>query len=103
MFLKCFLGFTVPSNWQCHGFDRPIYTNIVYPFLNDPPHVPEDNPTGCYRTYFQIPKDWKGMWIYLTKGELIFSVPYLLYDLFFPIFIKKKFCLSGRQKNTSSL
>ncbi|KFK34684.1 hypothetical protein AALP_AA5G178000 [Arabis alpina] len=49
----------VPSNWQCHGFDRPIYTNIVYPFANDPPRVPEDNPTGCYRTYFQIPKEWK--------------------------------------------
>jgi beta-galactosidase len=51
----------VPSNWQCHGFDRPIYTNVVYPFPNDPPYVPEDNPTGCYRTYFQIPKEWKGM------------------------------------------
>ncbi|KAL0866456.1 hypothetical protein Bca101_045574 [Brassica carinata] len=36
-----------PSNWQCHGFDRPIYTNIVYPFPNDPPHVLEDNPTGA--------------------------------------------------------
>ncbi|KAL0724897.1 hypothetical protein Bca4012_039496 [Brassica carinata] len=41
------LSVTVPSNWQCHGFDRPIYTNIVYPFPNDPPHVLEDNPTGA--------------------------------------------------------
>ncbi|XP_022764757.1 uncharacterized protein LOC111309977 isoform X3 [Durio zibethinus] len=55
----------VPSNWQMHGFDRPIYTNIVYPIPLDPPHVPTDNPTGCYRTYFQIPKEWKGRRILL--------------------------------------
>ncbi|KAK8630145.1 hypothetical protein V6N13_078952 [Hibiscus sabdariffa] len=50
----------VPSNWQMHGFDQPIYTNVVYPFPLDPPHVPTDNPTGCYRTYFHIPKEWEG-------------------------------------------
>ncbi|EEF49562.1 beta-galactosidase isoform X1 [Ricinus communis] len=55
----------VPSNWQMHGFDRPIYTNVVYPFPLDPPYVPEDNPTGCYRTYFQIPKEWQGRRILL--------------------------------------
>ncbi|KAE8655542.1 hypothetical protein F3Y22_tig00117026pilonHSYRG00147 [Hibiscus syriacus] len=55
----------VPSNWQLHGFDQPIYTNIVYPFPLDPPHVPIDNPTGCYRTYFHIPKEWKGRRILL--------------------------------------
>ncbi|XVF41109.1 hypothetical protein PTKIN_Ptkin01aG0254100 [Pterospermum kingtungense] len=55
----------VPSNWQMHGFDRPIYTNVVYPFPLDPPHVPIDNPTGCYRTYFDIPKEWQGRRILL--------------------------------------
>lgn len=55
----------VPSNWQMHGFDRPIYTNLIYPFTLDPPHVPEDNPTGCYRTYFQIPQEWQGRRILL--------------------------------------
>lgn len=55
------LGATVPSNWQTHGFDRPIYTNVIYPFPLDPPHIPEDNPTGCYRKCFQIPKEWQGM------------------------------------------
>lgn len=44
-----------------HGFDRPIYTNVVYPFPLDPPNVPAENPTGCYRTYFHIPKEWQGM------------------------------------------
>ncbi|KAL5570362.1 hypothetical protein UlMin_026937 [Ulmus minor] len=55
----------VPSNWQMHGFDKPIYTNIVYPFPLNPPFVPADNPTGCYRTYFDIPKEWKGRRILL--------------------------------------
>ncbi|KAG8391126.1 hypothetical protein BUALT_Bualt01G0155500 [Buddleja alternifolia] len=55
----------VPSNWQMHGFDRPIYTNVVYPFPFNPPKVPEDNPTGCYRTYFYLPKEWEGRRIFL--------------------------------------
>ncbi|PSS19140.1 Beta-galactosidase [Actinidia chinensis var. chinensis] len=48
-----------------HGFDRPIYTNVIYPFPVDPPKVPEDNPTGCYRTYFCLPKGWEGRRILL--------------------------------------
>lgn len=55
----------VPSNWQMHGFDRPIYTNVIYPFPLDPPRVPDDNPTGCYRTYFNLPKNWEGRRIFL--------------------------------------
>ena len=45
---------TVPSNWQLHGFDKPIYCNVKYPFAVNPPFVPSDNPTGCYRTEFNI-------------------------------------------------
>ncbi|XP_025816492.1 uncharacterized protein LOC112893400 isoform X2 [Panicum hallii] len=48
-----------------HGFDHPIYTNITYPFPINPPFVPTDNPTGCYRTVFHIPKEWKGRRILL--------------------------------------
>lgn len=44
----------VPSNWQMHGFDKPIYTNVKYPFTVNPPFVPKDNPTGCYRTEFNL-------------------------------------------------
>ncbi|CAN6567119.1 unnamed protein product [Malus baccata var. baccata] len=44
----------VPSNWQMHGFDRPIYTNVVYPFPLDPPFVPADNPTGCRRIFLHF-------------------------------------------------
>ncbi|MBD1577244.1 beta-galactosidase [Vibrio sp. S11_S32] len=42
----------VPSNWQMQGVDKPIYTNIKYPFPDTPPFVPNDNPTGCYRRSF---------------------------------------------------
>jgi hypothetical protein len=51
---------TVPSNWELHGYDRPIYANVLYPFPVDPPRVPDDNPTGCYRTYFDLPQGWQG-------------------------------------------
>lgn len=50
----------VPSNWQMHGHDRPIYTNIVYPFPINPPFVPSENPTGCYRKSFTVPSEWTG-------------------------------------------
>ena len=50
----------VPSHWQCLGYDQPRYTNTLYPFPLDPPFVPEDNPTGCYRRRFQVPEDWEG-------------------------------------------
>ncbi|MDH2999488.1 beta-D-galactosidase [Chelonobacter oris] len=49
----------VPSNWQLQGFDKPIYTNIQYPFPNNPPYVPELNPTACYRTAFVLPEGWQ--------------------------------------------
>lgn len=44
----------VPSNWQLQGFDRPIYTNVQYPFPTAPPAVPEQNPTGVYRCEFSL-------------------------------------------------
>jgi beta-galactosidase len=45
---------TVPSNWQLQGFDKPIYTNVKYPFADTPPFVPQDNPTGVYRVEFEV-------------------------------------------------
>ncbi|PKI16648.1 glycoside hydrolase family 2 TIM barrel-domain containing protein [Colwellia sp. 12G3] len=56
----------VPANWQMHGYDYPIYTNIEYPFPKNPPFVPEDdNPTGAYRTNFTVPTDWDGQQVFL--------------------------------------
>ncbi len=50
---------TVPSNWQMVGYGRPHYTNVIYPFPVDPPRVPSENPTGCYRRTFSVPVDWR--------------------------------------------
>ena len=58
----------VPSNWTMHGYDRPQYTNVQMPFDNAPPGVPQDNPTGLYRTRFQVPADWEGRRIVLQVG-----------------------------------
>ena len=56
----------VPGNWQLQGFGKPIYTNYVYPWPVDgaygvdgvpkPWCVPDENPTGCYRTRFTLPE-----------------------------------------------
>ncbi|GLS91100.1 beta-galactosidase [Psychromonas marina] len=51
---------TVPSNWQLQGYDKPIYTNVKYPFEDNPPFVPADNPTGIYRLNFDLPDTWQG-------------------------------------------
>ena len=51
----------VPSNWQFHGYGKPHYTNTNYIIPMDSPHVPSENPTGCYRREFEINKDWDGM------------------------------------------
>ncbi len=59
---------SVPGNWQLQKgcWDRPIYTNCVYPFQPNPPFVPEENPTGCYRRTFSVPPDWKGRTTFLV-------------------------------------
>lgn len=57
----------VPRNWQMLGYDRPIYTNVVYPFPADPPRVPHDNnPTGLYRRSFMVPEAWKDRQVFLV-------------------------------------
>jgi len=59
----------VPSNWTMQGFDKPIYTNVQMPIPNTPPRVPQnDNPTGLYRTHFDIPQDWDNRRIILSFG-----------------------------------
>jgi len=57
----------VPGNWQLQGYDKPIYTNVQYPFPpDDLPRVPQDdNPTGCYRRTFTVPAEWSERQIFL--------------------------------------
>ncbi|MBT6149538.1 MAG: DUF4981 domain-containing protein, partial [Gemmatimonadetes bacterium] len=59
---------TVPGNWTCQGYDRPIYTNVQMPWDRVPPNVPEENPTGLYRTRFSIPRAWKKRRVILHFG-----------------------------------
>jgi beta-galactosidase len=58
----------VPGCWTMQGFDRPIYTNVAMPFRGFPPRVPDDNPTGCYRTSFEVPREWAGRRVVLHVG-----------------------------------
>jgi beta-galactosidase len=46
----------VPGLWTMQGFGRPHYTNVVMPFEERPPLVPEENPTGIYRRRFTMPR-----------------------------------------------
>ncbi|MEV7867726.1 glycoside hydrolase family 2 TIM barrel-domain containing protein [Streptomyces sp. NPDC088124] len=59
----------VPSVWQLHGYDFPIYVNITYPWWGangrgeeaQPPAAPTRyNPVGQYRRTFTVPRDWAG-------------------------------------------
>lgn len=68
---------TVPGNWQLQGFDDiPIYTNVAYPFQPDPPYVPKENPTGCYRHTFTLDPTWLG-WRICLLFESVDSAFYL--------------------------
>lgn len=59
----------VPGNWELQGYGTAIYTNVRYPFPVNPPFVPkDDNPVGCYRTEFEIQKEWADKQITLHFG-----------------------------------
>ena len=67
----------VPGVWTTQDFgDVPIYTNVRMPFVGRPPDVPDENPTGLYRTAFTVPRAWKGRRIVLHVGGAI-SVLYV--------------------------
>ncbi len=64
----------VPSNWEMHGYGTPIYTNIRYPYKNNPPFIEpqkgytnekEPNPVGSYRRDFDISSDWDGKEVFV--------------------------------------
>ncbi len=56
----------VPSNWEIEGYGIPFYTNIIYMFPPNPPHIPhEQNPVGSYKREFNIPDAWGDKEVYL--------------------------------------
>ncbi len=61
----------VPSNWELEGFDRPIYTNVKYPFPANPPFVDNQyNPVGTYRRTFEVPAGWGDKEVILHFGSI---------------------------------
>lgn len=52
---------TVPGHWVLPvdgRYSKPSYTNVMYPFPLDPPHVPDANPTGDHRRWIDVPAEW---------------------------------------------
>lgn len=59
----------VPLSWEMAGYGKPVYTNVGYPFQNNPPNanqgvsyygVEDNNATGFYRRSFTVPESWDG-------------------------------------------
>lgn len=83
---SCWEDIPVPSNWELHGYGKPVYTNIKYPFKREgagshyeieiakgqvelnAPLVPEKNLTGCYRTIFEVPGHFDGKDVFIEFG-----------------------------------
>ncbi len=58
----------VPLSWEMANYGKPVYTNVGYPFSNNPPNansgmsqygVTDHNATGFYRRNINIPATWK--------------------------------------------
>ena len=58
----------VPLSWEMANYGKPVYTNVGYPFSNNPPDantgmsqygVVDNNATGFYRRTITIPETWK--------------------------------------------
>ena len=57
----------VPLSWEMANYGKPVYTNVGYPFSNNPPDantgltsygVVDHNATGFYRRTITIPETW---------------------------------------------
>ena len=72
----------VPSNWEMHGYDRPIYNNVEYPHANTPPFIKARpgfndggknygiNPVGSYVRTFEVPANWDGRRTFIHFGGI---------------------------------
>ena len=72
----------VPSCWEMKGYDLPLYVNVEYAFLNNPPYIKNkvsgvgDNPVGSYRRTFTLPQGWKEKNVFLHFDGL-YSAAYV--------------------------
>jgi beta-galactosidase len=58
----------VPGNWPLQGHGTPHYTNVAMPFADEPPFVPDENPTGIHAREFTVPADWQGRRVVVHLG-----------------------------------
>ena len=61
----------VPGNWEIQGCDKPIYTNVTYPWTGienpTPPFAPTIyNPVGSYKRTFDFPDGWNGRQVFVS-------------------------------------
>ena len=64
----------VPLSWEMANYGKPVYTNVGYPFSNNPPNantgmsdygVTDHNATGFYRRTITIPETWKDKRVFI--------------------------------------
>ena len=64
----------VPLSWEMANYGKPVYTNVGYPFSNNPPNantgmsqygVVDHNATGFYRRTITIPETWKDKRVFI--------------------------------------
>ena len=72
----------VPSCWEMKGYDLPLYVNVEYAFMNNPPYIKNkvegvgDNPVGSYRRTFTLPQGWDAKNVFLHFDGL-YSAAYV--------------------------
>ncbi len=47
---------SVPGMWQLNGYGTYAYISSPYPFMYNPPYVPQNNPAGIYKYEFDFKK-----------------------------------------------
>tara|TARA_B100000809_G_scaffold237914_1_gene258237 strand:- start:31966 stop:35100 length:3135 start_codon:yes stop_codon:yes gene_type:complete len=61
----------VPSDWQFHTDDFPLYTNIIYPYEINPPFMPKEyNPMGCYWRTFTVEEALQNKQLFIHFGAV---------------------------------
>lgn len=72
----------VPSCWEMKGYDLPLYVNVEYAFLDNPPYIINkvsgvgSNPVGSYRRSFTLPQEWNEKNVFLHFDGL-YSAAYV--------------------------